>query len=194
MQKISLDAFWEEVEKLSYGPQIVEHPFMGTPGMPVAAQLPGRLSETRNPALGLTPGRDAILLPTKEKLLEISGGNSDFADMNRKSMRRHELKHWMNDSTGRFPRSRGQGVRGVLSSLADEATAYASGSRPYLRAMVNKTLPDNVRHAAAVTLGGQWGQDLPFSMRNIYPEGVGKALMGGTLGRAVGRIRKLVGR
>jgi hypothetical protein len=183
---IMLGAFQDELEKIAITrPDLMESPpeLKGN-----ARYLSSTLADSRG--MAHTPGRDVIQLPPADYYN--SSMTPRLADLENRVLKRHEMIHWNNRQKGRFLRAGTPGVRGVLHTIGDEATAYIGGAKKYFRAMDHLEGPELMRaamHAGTTLAGG-----VPGSLRTSYPQGVGKALLGGTIGRTIGRIRKLVGR
>lgn len=150
----------------------------------------------KNPILQqVGKGKPHVLaLPQKEDFKDLLRSRPDFvgnpekleeaAQAAYKSSRRHELTHYLRSKKGKMARYGKPGVRGVLTTGREELAAYVQGAKPF-----KKVSPKAHQEVIAGIPSGVVG-----SVRTAYPEGVGKALMGGRLGSALQVAKRAVTR
>lgn len=181
MRSASLTAFVDELEKIAAGPRVIYDPEMRTGAQYWPPSFVDRVEAAR-PDIGVKAmvgkKHGALVGPHPSQFSHHPEGAQAY-----KALRRHEMTHWMRDRRGLFGGVGKPGLRNVLRTAREEGAAYLSQRKALRNA-------PQIRRQSLVRLP----KDFLTSMRAAYPAGVGKAVMGGTLGKVVRPIAGLAKR
>lgn len=195
MNSIALSTMRDELLKIASDIKVHHDPVgtMRQTGFVGKYFSPARVAE--EPVLqGISGGKKHVLaLPAREDFTDLLKNRPDFvgdpeglrtaSDAAYKSSRKHELTHYLRGKKGKMDRYGKPGVRGVLTTGREEVAAHLQGLKPYKRS------EKMMSQASQGVIPGVVG-----SVQSAYPQGIRKALLGGTLGKALGLGGRLLRR
>ena len=176
------EALFDEMEKIALGVKQMHQPglltFQGLAGKYVTNDTIMKQNPAFAKKLGLSAGgKDALFMAPKQ---EFASAYGQHGDATYRAIKQHELTHYLRGKKGKMIRYGKPGLRGLGTTAREELAAHltAAGrakSPQIQQALARGVVPGTVQ-----------------SVRAAYPrQRLRDVAMGGSLGKAVGRVRKL---